>query len=477
MTTISDFTSDTEFSVVFTESIDAELSNHLKDPDEEDLVFALWVPSKGSKRFTAIITKVILPEEGDRNRHGNASFNSQYVHRVLGLATEGVGIAFIHSHIGPGWQGMSDDDIHAEQVVLAGPVAGWTGLPLVGLTRGTDGSWSARFWLKEDTRNYKRFWADTVRIAGKRLRTTFHPNLLYTKKHNESQVATQSVWGKENQSIIANTHVGIVGLGSVGSIVAECLSRIGVSKLTLIDHEKIETRNLDRTLGATIEDAKNHTPKVKVSERLIQTTHTSEKFHANPLEKNLLSEEGLKAALDCDVIFSCVDRPYPRHTLNALSYSHLIPVVDGGIIAKTMNDLPVHVDWRIHTVGPERQCLVCLGALKQEEISLDREGKLDDPTYIKNLNGAFDHLISRQNVIAFSMSLAAHEVLQFIGLVTGLTRIGGIGSQMYHAYPGCMEVKDLAKCMPNCGYHKLTSSATDMRVNIPDNQKAKMNKQ
>lgn len=475
MTSISDFTQDIEFSVAFTENIDAELSNHMKDPDEEDLVFALWVPSKGSKRFTAIITKVILPEEGDRNRHGNASFNSQYVHRMLGLAKEGVGIAFIHSHIGPGWQGMSDDDIHAEQVVLAGPIAGWTGLPLVGLTRGTDGSWSARFWLKEDARNYKRFWADTVRVVGKRLRTTFHPNLLYME-HNESQVATQSVWGKENQFIVANTHVGIVGLGSVGSIVAECLSRIGVSKLTLIDHEKIETRNLDRTLGTTIEDAKNHTPKVKVSERLTQTTHTSEKFHVNPLEENLLSEKGLKAALDCDVIFSCVDRPYPRHTLNALSYSHLIPVVDGGIIAKTMNDLPIHVDWRIHTVGPERQCLVCLGALKHEEISLDREGKLDDPTYIKNLNGAFDHLTSRQNVIAFSMSLAAHEVLQFVGLVTGLTRIGGIGPQMYHAYPGCMEVKDPAKCMPDCEYNKLTSSATDMRVNILDHHKTKMNK-
>ena len=29
-----------------------------------------------------------------------------------------------------------------------------------------------------------------------------------------------------------------------------------------------------------------------------------------------------------------------------------------------------------------------------------------------------------------------------VGVVTGLERVGGIGPQMYHAYPGCMEVRE-----------------------------------
>jgi len=362
---------------------------------------------------------------------------------------------------------MSPDDENAESVVLASPVAGRTNLPLLGLTSGTDGSWSARFWLKKGIRNYKRVWANSVRVVGRRLRITYHPDIEKITKTTESQISTESVWGKENQSLIANTHVGIIGLGSVGSIVAECLSRLGVSQITLIDPENIEIRNLDRTLGSTLNDAKKKIPKVEVSERFIKTSHTSERFHVNSIVKSLLSEEGIRMALDCDVLFSCVDRPWPRHTLNAMAYSNLIPVVDGGIIAKINKDnLPLHINWRIHTIGPERRCLVCLGALRREEIALDREGLLDNPTYIQNLHPKFKHLISRQNVFPFSASLAAHEVLQFIGLATGLSRVGGIGPQIYHAYPGKMDVKETENCDMGCEYAELTANAADMRFNI-----------
>ena len=464
----TDFKSNTIFSVAFTESVDSELSNHFIDQQEEDLAFGLWLPSQGHKRFTAIISKIILPNDGDRNRHGNASFNSQYVHRILKTASTKFGIVFLHSHFSPGWQDMSSDDIKAEHDILSSPVAGVTNLPLLGMTRGTDGSWSARFWLKKRAKNYERVWANSVRVVGKRLRITYHPKIINNFESSENQIATRSVWGKHNHALITNMHVGIIGLGSVGSVVAECLSRIGISKITLIDPQNIENRNLDRTLGSTVEDVKNKTSKVKISERLIQTTHTSKSLHVNALKENVASKSGIENALDCDVLFSCVDKPWPRHTLNTLSYSHLIPVIDGGIIAKIKNDLPLHVDWRIHTIGPEKKCLVCLNALTHDEISLDRSGKLDDPEYIKNLDEKFTHLISRQNVFAFSMSLAAHEVLQFVGLVPGLTRIGGIGPQFYHAYPGCMDVKELDKCKPNCEYDKLTATATDLNLNICD---------
>ncbi|MCH7967208.1 MAG: hypothetical protein IIB02_07330, partial [Thaumarchaeota archaeon] len=64
------------------------------------------------------------------------------------------------------------------------------------------------------------------------------------------------------------------------------------------------------------------------------------------------------------------------------------------------------------------------------------------------------------------MSLASHEVLQFVGLITGLPRIGGIGPQFYHAYPGCMCVKESEKCNPECEYNELTASAADMNSNV-----------
>jgi hypothetical protein len=453
-------------SIAMTEALDDLLRTHMdKGLAQEDLTFALWRPSWGYIRLTAILQQLVLPEPGDRILQGNVAFTPEYIQRVLHLAGGEFGIALLHSHLGPGWQGMSYDDVVAERDRLAAAVAGRTGLPLVGLTRGTDGAWSGRFWFRQSPATYARRWATTVRVVGRQLRMTYHPELLPLPTSSESQVATVSVWGEEKQADLVRICVGIIGLGSVGSIVAEALSRVGMTWLSLIDHDCIEMRNLDRTLGATREDAVQRTPKVTVAERLIEVTHTAEQFHVEPYHGSLLHPEGLQRARDCDVLFSCVDRPLPRHLLNALAYAHLIPVVDGGILAKVEKGHLIHADWRVHTVGPGRPCMICLDALRREDIAFDRAGLLDDPVYIKGLGPEFDPILSRQNVFPFGLNVASLEVLQFIGLVTGQPRIGGTGPQIYHCYPGSIEVVDKRECAPECEYAALTASAQDLSGN------------
>ena len=69
--------------------------------------------------------------------------------------------------------------------------------------------------------------------------------------------------------------------------------------------------------------------------------------------------------------------------------------------------------------------VVCLDALRMSDVSLDRSGKLDDPDYISGLSKGERARLSRRNVFAFSLSVASHEVLQLVGLITGHQRIGG----------------------------------------------------
>jgi hypothetical protein len=458
-----------ELSVAMTAEMDRTLGQHLHKPfRQEDLAFAYWVPSVGQRRYSAIIARLALPQDGERILQGNVAFRAEYLDRVLREVPAGAGVAFIHGHLGPGWQGMSHDDVVAEHDRLAGAVGGRTGLPLVGLTRGTDGSWSARFWPRKAPRSYERADARTVRVVGKRLFVTFHPTDP-APAPTETQIATVSVWGRPAQDELARVRVGIVGLGSVGSLAAEALSRIGLSRVTYVDHDIIAMRNLDRTIGATVADVDAGRAKVEIARREAVAHHTATRLDLNAVPQSLLQEAGLAAALDCDVLLSCVDRPWPRHLLNALAYAHLIPVVDGGVLARVRPDgTPLHVDWRIHTVGPENTCMVCLGALRRSDIALDREGKLDDPDYIAGLPESERSASSRRNVFPFSMSVAAHQVLQLVGLVTGLRRIGGDGPQMYHAFPGTMEVLDV-RCASDCEYAELTASGADMSPNLVTN--------
>ena len=459
--------------LAMTAQVDTVLSQHLhKLGHQEDLTFAYWRPSFGQNRLTAVITDLVLPADEDRSLHGNVELSPDYLLKVLARVPEGSGVAIMHGHPGTGWQGMSSDDTVAERDHLAGPVGGKTGLPLLGLTRGIDGAWSGRLWKRQAPRTYDLQPVRSVRVVGSHLAITYSPDVpsVYS---TASQEATLSVWGKAAQEKLVRARVGVVGLGSVGSLVSEALSRVGLMNLTYIDFDRIEEKNLDRTSGATVADIN----RLKVEVAVNATTRSSTACELNlfsiphsvlfSIPHSVLAPEGFAAALDCDVLICCVDRPWPRHLLNIMAYSHLIPVIDGGIFSAVKPDgTPLHVAWSIHTIGPDHACLVCLNALLRSDVGLDREGLLDDPDYIAGLSEEEKAKYARRNVFPFSMSVTAHEVLQLVGLLTGFTRIGGTGPQRYNCFPGTMTLDAVSTCNEDCEFAEQTATAADLTPNL-----------
>ena len=351
------------FEVVFTSEADATASQHLlqhyhRDKHQEDLCFALWRPSTGRVRQVALIDEIILPKSGERNLHGNASFEPDYLGRAIKIACQKKsGLAFMHSHPYPGWQGMSEPDIDAEQNVLAYP-AGATDLPLVGLTIGTDGYWSGRFWEKSG-KKMQRHWCEKIRVVGPQsYKIYFNDNIIEPPKRKEILKRTFDTWGRESQETIARLKIGIVGLGSVGCIIAEAIARIGVTQVTLIDPDKIEEHNLDRLLYGTTKDIGEL--KVDVASRAIKAHATADKIQINALPVSIHDEVAYRTALDCDILFSCVDRPVARDVLNYIAQAHLVPVIDGGV-AVDMDSHQEHFFQRIGALISSRHIInVCV---------------------------------------------------------------------------------------------------------------------
>lgn len=436
------------FSVAFTEAVDADLREHLIREDlEEDLIFVLYTPSQGKQRNTALLHTLLPPQTGDRQRHGNVSFNPSYLERACREALKlGYGVAFLHSHPYPGWQGMSADDVAAE-TLMAPTVHGVTDLPLVGLTVGSDGTWSARVWERRNDGTYERRWCESVRVVGEQLHAHFNDDLVPRPAYRDLFKRTITVWGEENHQHLARLHIGVVGLGSVGSLVAESLARMGMTQITLIDHDRIEPHNLDRTLGATEDDVE--VEKVVIARRQALASATAAQPSVHAVASNLASADGYLAALDCDVLFSCVDRPLARSILNHFAYAHLIPVIDGGIGVRFRDRAFSGVDWQAQTVGPGRICLECSGQFRMHDAQTEREGKLDDPSYFIGLPA--DHpLKNNENVFPFSMNLASLEVMQFVALATGAGGMRDFGVQRYRFYPGVVTTDTEGACHPDC---------------------------
>jgi molybdopterin/thiamine biosynthesis adenylyltransferase len=431
----------------------------IRDDGNEDLTFALWNPSQGHNRYTALISEVIYPKDGDRQRHGNVSFNPQYIKRVCREASvKHCGISFIHSHPFPGWQEMSDDDIIAEKIKLSDTVEVLTGLPLIGMTVGSDGTWSGRIWhYKNYKKEFEIQWAETVRTVGKQLKISFNDNIIPKPNYSPLYKRTRAVWGQTNHENMAKMRVGIVGLGSVGSMVSENLARMGIEKFVLIDYDKVETHNLDRLVGATKKDI--GTFKVQVAEKHIRNVKTASRVQIRNITKSIYEKEAYKEAIDCDILFSCVDRPRARYILNHIAYAHLIPVIDGGIQVRFDGDERKGyqfsgADWQVQTVCPERPCLQCLNVYSVSDVALEISGLLDDPSYLKGLSKDYYKTKNNENIFSFSSNLASLELFQFVSIATGSGDIDDLGIQRFRYDPGIISQYLDKSCTKNCDFVK-----------------------
>lgn len=399
-------------SVAMSVQVDAALREHLDRPDgQEDICLATYSVSTGRTRISRLITQVELPATGERRVHGNATITGDYVLRVAAVAAaREEGLVILHSHPGGhGWQELSGPDHDAERS-YSHLVQRITGLPLVGMTySGGDQAWSAREWVIGSP-----IWHESVRVVGNTLRITWNDTQRRPPATTVEQIRTVSAWGEQLQQDIARMRVLVVGVGSVGLDVAIRLAATGIQHIGVMDYDVVEPLNRDRMIGATRKDARRKTPKVEVADRLMTTAATARCPEIALHYLSICSPEGLATALDYDVIFSCVDRPWPRAVMNTLGYSDLIPVIDGGINIDTFpNGCMQGASWRVQAVAPGVPCLSCSGQINMPQVALDRAGLLDDANYISQ---AGLHSPASQNVALLSASVSAAQLAQFVTL-------------------------------------------------------------
>lgn len=449
-------------SVALSSQLYGLLRGHLLRADgQEDLGFLLWNPSAGATRATAVASRFVEPINGERNLHGNASFEPTYFERSVGAAIDaGTGLAFIHSHPrGRGWQGMSSDDERAERK-MAAAVLDATGHPLVGMTLAGDGTIAARRWERRGSRRYERVDCETIRVVGGQLAVSFNETLRPAPRANGRQRRSVSAWGPTVQATLARLRIGVVGAGSVGSLVAEALARTGCSRIDIIDFDTVKEVNLDRLLHATQRDASLARAKAEMLARAIRRSSTSLDPSVTAYELSIAEESGFRRALDCDVLFSCVDRPWPRAVLNFIAYAHLIPVIDGGVRVRTHRGQRLRdADWRGHVAAPGRRCLECMGQYDPGLVQVERDGYLDAPGYIEGL--PLDHpLRVNENVFAFSLGAASLEVAQFIAMIATPSGISDLGALHFHLASSELG-RDDRSCEPGCPYSTWLLAAGD----------------
>jgi len=131
--------------------------------------------------------------------------------------------------------------------------------------------------------------------------------------------------GKENQKILENSTVSIVGLGALGSTAADLLARSGIN-LILIDRDLIDITNLQRQSLFTEEDIDK--PKALITKEKLQEINSNIKikpYFQDLTHKNI-------NLIKSDLIIDCTDNLETRFLINEYSKKNNIPFIYGSAI-------------------------------------------------------------------------------------------------------------------------------------------------
>jgi molybdopterin-synthase adenylyltransferase len=177
----------------------------------------------------------------------------------------------------------------------------------------------------------------------------------------------EALFGPEGQEKIAATKVTIVGVGGLGSHIAQQLAYLGVETQTQVDYDIVTSSSLNRLVGAVETDVAAKTKKVRVAKRVIEAINPA--ATVEPVDAKIDTAEAEAAVVAADVVFGCLDRDLPRLKLTEFCSRYGKPLFDLATDTGGKGDDLWYGGRVVFANGAG--CLVCRHLLDQQEMTRD----------------------------------------------------------------------------------------------------------
>ena len=157
-----------------------------------------------------------------------------------------------------------------------------------------------------------------------------------------------SLIGENGQRKLSEGKVAVIGLGGLGTVAVQFLTRVGVGKLVLVDYKHVDVPDLNRQIIYTREDIGKS--KVKAVKKWIENVNPEVAVEA---VEDILSLENVKDVIcECDVALDCLDNFRTRYILNDACVKYGVPFVHAAVNG---------FNGQVMTVFPgETPCLRCI---------------------------------------------------------------------------------------------------------------------
>jgi molybdopterin/thiamine biosynthesis adenylyltransferase len=160
--------------------------------------------------------------------------------------------------------------------------------------------------------------------------------------------------GEEGQRKLLSSAVAVIGIGGLGTHIADNLVRAGVGRVKLVDRDYVELNNLQRQMLFDEEDGARRRPKVEAA--ALKLSRINSQVRIEPLVLDVASDNVEDVIGDVDLVLDGCDNFETRYLLNEACVKRDIPWVYGGAVASygmTMTIVPQQTPC-FQCVFPER---------------------------------------------------------------------------------------------------------------------------
>ena len=221
-----------------------------------------------------------------------------------------------------------------------------------------------------------------------------------------------------NQLKLKQARVFIAGMGALGNEVAKNLALAGVGNLLLLDFDRVEYTNLNRTVLFSTKDVGS--PKVVAASKSIRRLNPLTKVTAFKTTLQNLLKRQHRVLSKASILIGCLDNREARFILNHLSVKHRIPYVDGGML-NAMGSVRV-------SIPPHTPCMEC-GTPQSTYAQIGQRYRCEDVIYedltVKQMTVRHPTISTVTSVTA---AIQSHEALKIL-LGIDLFRSTGIWAE------------------------------------------------
>ena len=404
-----------ECDILVTAAFHKRIMEHLfpGDGDEHGAILRAGIVRNGSS--LRLLVQHVQPAEFGTDyvagRYGYRALTPTFIHReILRCRDSGLAYLAVHNH-------GSDRNVEFSRVDRESHERGYPalldigrGVPVGALVYGRR-SVEADIWLPDGSRRT----LGSYRVIGHEI------SRLYSQPRREGESDTEHdrqarMFGAAGQHVLRASKVAVIGLGGVGSLVAEYLARLGVGNLVLIDPDEIESSNLSRVVGATGVDVEAGQLKTQIAVR--HAREMAIDAILEPIAGDVARHSVAQVLRDCDFIFLAADSMRARLVVNALAHQYLIPAVQMGAKIRRRDDGKLEdAMCAVRHIRPGTGCLWCNGLIDPTQLAI--EAKSDS----ERKEQAYGVQEPNPSVITLNAVAAAHAVndflFDFLGLRTG----------------------------------------------------------